>query len=244
MTRATWVLAGTSLAGLASSLYLYLDNRQLRDARDEAASTQRAVAAKPAEPAADPWLDAPRQDRDAKIAPSTATPEPRLPEPPKESRMDRRVRRTEEFAAMFGRLDGETEEEYKARVMPLIKAGLVRARERAAEARKIAEEKAKVTPEQSAKLDKAFEKVYDDVLDYANKAIADGQLSPYERNVAGWLDFAGGLGGILNDAQGQAGKILDPSQMKAMYEAGFEWGEYLGAYAPWENLNPPPPRPQ
>jgi hypothetical protein len=28
-----------------------------------------------------------------------------------------------------------------------------------------------------------------------------------------------------------------------MYEAGFEWGEYLGVSAPWESLRPPPPQP-
>ena len=66
-----------------------------------------------------------------------------------------------------------------------------------------------VTPEQSAKLDQAFDKVYADVLDYTNKAITDGMLSPYERNVAGWLDYAGGLGGMLDEAQGSIGKILD-----------------------------------
>jgi hypothetical protein len=107
--------------------------------------------------------------------------------------------------------------------------------------RKAAEEKAKVTPAQSAQLDQAFEKVYDDVIDYTNKAITDGQLSPYERNVAGWLDYAGGLGGILTNANGQIGKILDAGQMKAMYDSGFEWGEYLGLSAPWEQITPPPP---
>jgi hypothetical protein len=29
-----------------------------------------------------------------------------------------------------------------------------------------------------------------------------------------------------------------------MADAGFEWGEYLGVNAPWENLKPPPPRPK
>ena len=76
--------------------------------------------------------------------------------------------------------------------------------------RKEAEAKAGVTPEQSKKLDKAFEKVYADALDYTNKAVADGLLSPYERNVSGWLEYAGGLGGILNDANGQIGQILSP----------------------------------
>ena len=142
---------------------------------------------------------------------------------------------------MFGRQDGETEDEYRARIGPMITAGLAIPRMRAAENRRIAEEKAKVTPEQSAKLDAAFGKVYGDVLDYTNKAILDGQLSPYERNVAGWLDYAGGLGGVLTDAQGQVGKILSPDQVKIMSDSGFEWGEYLGLSSPWEKLQPPPP---
>jgi hypothetical protein len=174
--------------------------------------------------------------------PSTA--QPALPEEPKESRLDRRARRTKEFGEMFGRREGETDDDYRARIAPLIVAGLAIPRARAEENLRLAEDKAHVTPEQAAKLDKTFDKIYGDVLDYTNKAIADGTLSPYERNVAGWLDYAGGLGGILTDAQGQVGKVLDPGQMKAMYDAGFEWGEYLGVNAPWEKLQPPPrPKP-
>ena len=145
---------------------------------------------------------------------------------------------------MFGRHDGETEEEYKARIGPMISAGLAIPRMRAMENRRLAEEKAGVTPEQSAKLDQAFEKTYTDVLDYTNKAVADGVLSPYERNVAGWLDYAGGLGGMLTETQGSIGKILTPEQVKMMSASGFEWGEYLGLQAPWQDLKaPPPPKP-
>ena len=43
---------------------------------------------------------------------------------------------------------------------------------------------------------------------------------------------------------GQIGKILDASQIQAMYDSGFEWGEYLGLNAPWEKLTPPPPAPK
>ena len=110
------------------------------------------------------------------------------------------------------------------------------------EQRRLAEDKAHVSADQSARIDRVIDKVYGQVLDYANKAITDGQLSPYERNVAGWLEVAGGLGGILGDAQDQIGKILEPGQVRAMYDAGFEWGEYLGVKAPWEQLRAPPPR--
>jgi hypothetical protein len=243
MARATWLLGATSLVSAALAAWLYLDNRALHAALDTRAAPPPAAAPAPGPdptPApASPW--APRA-----VAHAAAAPAPALPEPSAESetqaRMERRARRTDEFAAMFGRLDGESDADYRARVLPMIAAGLMVPRMRVDEQRRLAQDKAHVTPEQSARLDHAFDKIYGDVLDYTNKAIADGQLSPYERNVSGWLEFAGGLGGMLHDANGQIGKILDPSQLRAMSDAGFEWGEYLGVKAPWEKLVPPPPR--
>lgn len=240
MARASWLLGTTSVVAAALAGWLYLDNRALRAALDHPAAPAVAPPAAPATAPASPW--APRTA--APIPRTAAGPAPALPAPESETqgRMDRRARRTEELAAMFGRLDGESDADYKARILPMITAGLMVPRLRVDEQRKLAQDKAHVTPEQSARLDQAFDKVYGDVLDYANKAITDGQLSPYERNVSGWLEFAGGLGGILHDANGQIGKILDPSQVRAMSDAGFEWGEYLGVKAPWEQLTPPPPR--
>lgn len=142
---------------------------------------------------------------------------------------------------MLGRADGETDDEYRARLLPMLKAALAIPRGRVEEMRRIAEEKAHVTAVQSQQLDQSFQKVYSDVLDYTNKAVADGQLSPYERNVASWLEYAGGLGTILQDANGSVNKILSADQVKQMYDSGFEWGEYLGLEAPWEKLTPPPP---
>jgi hypothetical protein len=239
MARATRLLAATSIGLVSLSLWLHRENRALRAelAHRPAAPATAPAPAPPALAAA-----APAAHTAAPIRPAAGTPAPALPEAPNETRMDRRARRTDEFAQMFGRLDGESEADYRSRILPLVTAGLALPRIRAAEQRKIAEDKAHVTPEQSARLDKAFDKVYGDVLDFTNKAITDGQLSPYERNVAGWLEYAGGLGGILNDANGQVGKILDPSQVRTMYDAGFEWGEYLGVKAPWEQLRVPPPR--
>ena len=242
MSRATKVLAGTTVLGFLTSIWLYLDNSSLRE---EVAEKTEAIARADGPPSGaedDAWLDAAK--RSGKINFKSATPAPSLPKDQKEHRLDRRVRRTEEFAALFGRMEGETEEQWKERVTPLIAAGLAKVRIRTNDNRRIAEEKANVTPEQTKQIDQAMDKVYADLLDYTNKSVKDGQLSPYERNVAGWLDYAGGLGGILNDAQGKIGTILRPEQMKAMYDAGFEWGEYLGAHAPWEQLRPPPPRPK
>lgn len=242
MSRATKVLAGTTILGFVTSLWLYIDNQSLRD---EVAAKRDQIAeasprdANPAEEGLEAMVEAARQRTGKFTAP---TPPPKLETGKKESRLERRNRRTEEFAAMFGRAPGETEEQWRERVAPLIAAGLMKARLRTNDNRRIAEEKANVTPEQSKQLDDTMLKYYDDVLDYTNKAIKDGQLSPYERNVAGWLEYAGGLGGILNEAQGQFGKILSPQQMKAMYDSGFEWGEYMGAQIPWEQIAAPPPR--
>jgi hypothetical protein len=242
MARATWLLGATTLIAAALAVRLYVDNRGLRSALAE----RPAAPAAAAPPAGTARLAVPPPPiRAAPPTPHTAAaPPPALPDPQTETRMDRRARRTEEFAAMFGRLDGETDAEYKARILPLISAGLTVPRLRAEEQRRVAQDKAHVTPEQTARLDKAFDKVYSDVLDYTNKAISDGQLSPYERNVSGWLEYAGGLGGLLNEANGQIGKILEPSQLRTMSDAGFEWGEYLGLKAPWEQLKPPPPPPR
>lgn len=243
MAGATRVLAVTTAIGLVASVYLLFENRslhsELADTARPAAEPAKTVVASETDEDADPWTET--GPRSAKIPNAVPAAQPQLPEEKTEHRLDRRARRTEEFAARFGRLEGETEEAYKQRIGPLITAGLALPRMRAADYRRHAEEKASVTPEQSNKLDQAMEKVYADVIDYTNKAVSDGTLSPYERNVAGWLDYAGGLGGMLSEAQGQFGKILSPEQMKAMSGAGFEWGEYLGLTAPWENLGAPPP---
>ena len=241
MARATWLFGATSVAGLSLSLWLYLENRALHA---ELAGRRTAPAAAAMSPAAARAADVAAQPSRsaAPVGRTASTPPPALPEAPSETRMERRARRTDELAAMFGRLDGESEADYKARILPLITAGLLVPRLKAEDQRKVAQDRAHVTPDQATRLDRAFDKVYSDVLEFTNKAVADGQLSPYERNVAGWLEYAGGLGGILNEANGQIGKILEPSQLRTMYDAGFEWGEYLGVKAPWEQLKPPPPR--
>lgn len=224
------------------SVWLYLDNRDLRE---QLGARPTVVVGAPDDKAgsartSDPWT-ATTPPKAAPAARGVGAAPPQLPETKDESRLERRQRRQAELIAMLGRLDGETEEEYRNRMVPLITAGLLVPRARVEEMRREVEAKAGVTPDQSKKLDAAFDKVYADTLDYANKAIADGTLSPYERNVSGWLEFAGGLGGILGDANSQIGQILSPQQMTSISSSGFEWGEYLGAKAPWEKLAPPPP---
>ena len=238
MPRATQLLAVTTVVALAASAYLVVENRSLRRELTARAPTQPLAEALAARPS-DPWTTPMR----AGTTPRPHGPAPTLPElkdQKEDSRLERRVRRQGEFAAMFGRLDGETAEEYRARVAPMIATGLAIPRARVEEMRKEAEAAAHITPEQSKKLDTAFDKVYDNVLDYTNKAIADGTLSPYERNVSGWLEYAGGLGTMLNETNGQVGQVLSADQVQAMTASGFEWGEYLGLEAPWEKLTPPP----
>ena len=241
MTRATRVLAATTVAGLVATIWLYLDNRALRAERDDArhAGELAAPQARVVSTVAYGVTGAPGWTGSSPNAP---TPPPTLPAEHEETRAERRARGQQEIAAMFGRAPGETPEQYKQRVMPMITTALAIPRTRAADMRKEAEEKAHVTAEQSQQLDRSFGKVYDDVIAYTDKAVADRQLSPYDRNVAGWLEYAGGLGTILSDAQTQIGTVLSPDQMQAMSDAGFEWGEYLGLLAPWERLQPPPPK--
>lgn len=242
MTRATWLFATTSVVGLVLATWMYLDNRDLAEklaaARAIKPQTPPTTDTSAAARSADPWTTPTRAAGPSRTG---SGPAPALPEQKDETRLERRQRRQQEFAAMFGRLDGETEEEYRNRIVPMIKAGLLIPRQRVDDMRKHAEEKAGVTAEQSKKLDQTFEKIYAEAIDYTNKAVTDGLLSPYERNVSGWLEYAGGLGGLLNDANGQIGQILSAQQMKAMSQSGFEWGEYLGLNAPWEQVRPPPP---
>jgi hypothetical protein len=237
MARATRVLAVTTAVSLGAAVWMYVQNREL----ENRLATPRIVAARSADPAPpkDPWAEArPSKPPASHVAGAMPT----LPEQKEEGRLDRRNRHQAEFAAMFGRNAGETDDEYKARVVPLIKTGLALPRARVEEMRKEAEAAAHVTADQAKKLDAAFDKVYDNVLDYTNKAVADGVLSPYERNVSGWLEYAGGLGTMLGEVNGQIGQVLSPDQMTTLKDSGFEWGEYLGLEAPWESLKPPPPQ--
>jgi hypothetical protein len=244
-SRRPWLPVGLgvlAVAGLATSLWLYRDNRRLAEELRAAqrpdpwaAPASTAGAATPA-PGRFPGLPG--------VAQPTPTPAPpSLPAAPGESRMERRSRRSLELAALLGRSDGESEDEYRARVLPLLTGALERPRQNVEEMRRQAEEKAGVTAEQRAALDTAFADVYGELVSYTNGAIADGQLTPYQRNVTGMLDYAGGLGAILSGAEQKVGKVLSAEQQRTMYEAGFEWGEYLGVKAPWELLRPPPPPP-
>jgi hypothetical protein len=160
---------------------------------------------------------------------------------PEESRGERRRRRQEELRAMLGRDPDESVADYRARVSPMIQTALAVPRTRLEEARREAERAAGVTDEQRSKIDALFDDVSRETLALTNEAIAGGELTPYERNYAGVLSWAGGLGAILGTTQTRMNEILSQDQRAAMSDAGFEWAEYFGVKIPWEQLEPPPP---
>ena len=249
------LLIGALLLASLGCAWLYRENRLLRNQLEALNDSASASAAGPAsrnersagesaspvaedaEPESEPkWRFAPRP------RPTLETkPEVEAETEPEEERAERRKRRQAEMAAMFGRLDGETPEEYRARMVPFLQTALAVPRQRVRDARGRAEEAAKVTDEQRAALDRAFEDVYQEVLTLTDRAVAEGDLTPYRRNWSGALNYAGGIGAVLGAAEARAGEILDPAQQRILYEQGFEWGEYLGATVPWEQLQPPPP---
>lgn len=242
-----WIVPGLLVAACAATVLLWRDNRALR----------RQLAQRPPAAAADPWTAAPAPEAsDARPGGSPLAgllggkrlggsgPPPTIATSPGESRLARRLRRQEQLTALLGREAGESEEAYKARVLPLLEMALGGRRADLDQLRRDAEAAAGVTPDQRAKLDEAFAGVYDEVVAFTDQAVADGSLTPYDRNVKGLLQYAGGLGSILEGAEARVGGILSPAQVQAIYASGFEWGEYLGVTAPWERLHAPPPRPQ
>ncbi|KAB2888173.1 MAG: hypothetical protein F9K40_20700 [Kofleriaceae bacterium] len=243
-----------AVLGLLGAGWLYLENRDL------SAEVARLRAIEKNRP--DPWTGADRDqvasaaddasDRRGGFAfpipgrgkaASSSEPPPTLDAKPKETRLERRLRRQSELAALLGRDPDESEEDYRSRMLPFLEMALARPRANVDEMRRQAEIAANVTDAQSKQLDQEFEAIYGEVIDFTNAAVADGQLTPYDRNVKGMLQYAGGLGAILEGAEGRIGKILSAEQMRAMYNTGFEWGEYLGVRAPWERLRAPPVRP-
>jgi hypothetical protein len=247
------LLIGALLLASVGCAWLYRENRLLRNrlealndsapaagaspaSRDERSAGEPATpVAQAAEPESEPKWRFAQRPRPALETKPEGEPEP------EEDRAERRKRRQAEMAAMFGRLDGETPEEYRDRMVPFLQTALAVPRQRVRDARRRAEEAAKVTDEQRAALDRVFEDVYQEALTLTNHAVAEGDLTPYRRNWSGALNYAGGIGAVLGAAEARAGEILDPAQQRILYEQGFEWGEYLGATVPWEQLQPPPP---
>jgi hypothetical protein len=253
MSLRPWLLAAPAVVGLAAAAWLYRENRALEAelAAARRAGGEGAVALADASSGANE-ADAPaRRAGDGArgalggilrgLGGSSARERPTLPEPARESRGERRRRGMEELRAMLGREAGESADDYRARVLPLVTAALTGPRMRMEEARREAEKAAGVTDQQRAQIDALFDDVIDETLALTNQAIAGGDLTPYERNISGMLSWGGGLGAILGSTQSRIGGILGPEQQQILTDQGFEWGEYLGTRVPWERLEPPPP---
>jgi hypothetical protein len=237
-------MGAVAALGLIAAGLLYRDNQRLRE-------RLAAVAPDESEPAADAGEGSPAAGGEAAkprkrrglfgLGGSSAGERPALPEAPKETRAERRRRRQEQMRAFLGRGEDESEADYIARMKPLIEAGLAAPRQRLEEAFEEAMQAAGVSEAQRTELDALLEDTFREAMALTNQAIAAGDLTPYEPNWSGALQFAGGLGAVLGGAEHRLGGILSPSQLQAMTDSGFEWGEYLGVMAPWETLDPPPP---
>lgn len=246
MRRSSLVLGGVAALGLATSAFLFRENRALRaELARGGGEASAAPAAEPDAPAAASSGAAQRPDRRGLFGLSrpAGAERPELPEPPKESRAERRRRRQEEIRAFLGRGADESEADYVARMKPLIESMLAGPRERMADRLAEVERLASIDAEQKAKLEGVFEDTYREAIELTNEAVASGDLTPYRRNWSGALQFAGGMGAVLGTAEERIGAILSPEQQRILGDAGFEWGEYFGATTPWESLRPPPPDP-
>jgi hypothetical protein len=155
----------------------------------------------------------------------------------------RRAERQQRLRDLLGRHPGETDDEYRARVMPMVSTVLSVPRDRMNERRRQFEEAAGVNAEQKAKLDAAFHDASAEVVGLAHAAIANGDLTPYQRNSRGVLAFVGSTVGTADALDQRMRTILTPEQLATMEESGFDPLEYLGATSPWETVNPPPPPP-
>jgi len=248
MDRGRIALVGGLVVAIGAAGWLYRDNQKLRsklNASNKTAGETKTVASadkkdersgkRKRRSTADSFVEG--------LSRVATKNRPKLPAAKKETRLERRKRRMSYVRALLGRLDGETDQEYRDRMVPMIKKGLEPARERLEGWRKKAYDAADVTDDQKEKLDAAFDDTYAELLELTNKSVKDGELTPYERNWKGILSYAGGLGAVLDTAEGRIGKILSSEQRGIISDQGFEWGEYLGVNAPWEKLTPPPPPP-
>ena len=252
MNRGRWLLTSALVVSLAATAWLYRDNRRLRadlSARTNAVpATRVAAATATVTDAGDGAGEAKRGKGSAgsflrAFGAAAGRERPALEPRKKETRQERRLRRQKQIAAMLGRADGETAEAYRARMVPMIEMGLAGPRKRMKDLRAEMEKIAGIDSDQSKKLDGVFDDVFKEVTDLTNRAVKDGDLTPYEPNWSGILSYAGGLGAVLGNADARIGGILTPEQIAALRGSGFQWGEYLGVNMPWEDLDAPPPAP-
>ena len=244
MKISTIFLGAVALVSTGSSLFLYQQNQSLQAQQSLQPAPQPEVPDCPAPKTVYVTKEVP--------GPSPATAATSAPtEPaPRENRfstsfqehVERRDRRQDRMIAFLGRQEGESEDEYRARMSPLVAMGLAGPRKLFEEGKEQAFTAANVNQEQRASLDAITGSAFEEALDLANRAITSGEVSPYERNPTALLALAGSMGAVLEDTQQKINQVLTPEQQKIMTESGFDWAEYLGVSAPWETLSPPPPQ--
>jgi len=239
VNRTARILIAILAVALAALVYDDLRLRGERDASAQKAAPNVASVSSSTEPetAKDPADKPPLWRR---FAPSPRK-RPELAKEKTESRSERRQRRSLEMRELLGRADGESEADYIARIRPFVVVKLAEPRNRLNDARANAESLAKVSDEQRSQVDEILNDSYSEAMDLVNEAVQSGELNPYRRNWSGALSVAGGFGAVLDGADRRIGEVLSPEQRQIIYEQGFEWGEYIGVSAPWEDLRPPPP---
>jgi hypothetical protein len=245
MKLSTIFLGAVALVSTSTSIFLYQENQELQAKQTIQPTTQPEAQSCP-EPKTVYITKQVPASQAANTAPVTAATQPT--EEPRDNHLssfqdyaDRKNRRQERMSSFLGRQDGETDEEYRARMTPLITFGLAGPRKLFEEGKENAFSAANVSKEQRSSLDTIVGGAYDEAIDLVNRSITSGEISPYERNPSALLNLAGSMGAVLEDTQNKINQVLTPEQQKTMAETGFDWAEYLGVNAPWETLSPPPP---
>lgn len=249
------VLAIVAAASLAAAGWFFVENRRLDAELVEArrAPPPRPAAASPeAEPedvtaAAEP---ARRGEKGAAkllgfVAKTlTSPPAPATNDANQPPDFERgRERRQQRLRDLLGRAPTETEEQYRARVAPLVATALFRPRQRVEDKRKEFETAAELTPEQRGELDGAISDARAELVALASKSVTAGDLTPYRRNSLGLLNFVGGAAGVADGFDAHVRRILASEQQGLLEDTGFDLIEYLGFTTPWETVTPPPPPP-
>jgi hypothetical protein len=155
----------------------------------------------------------------------------------------RRERQQQRIRDLLGRIPGETDEQYRARVVPFVGMALSRPRMRVEDQRAEFEAAAEISAEQRAALDAALADSRAELVDLASRSVAAGELTPYRRNTVGVLTFVGGVAGIADGFDARLRTVLGPEQLALLDQTGFDIIEYLGITTPWEQVAPPPPAP-
>ena len=248
------LLAGLSVALLATSLWLWRDNRRLREelALRPATATPAVATPEAASATADESPERPRRDTPrggarllgmvARLM--TGPPPADDTQRPAEVPESRRDRRQQFLRSTLGRADGETDEQYRERVVPLMQTMLSRPRQRVEDQRAEFETAAELTPEQRTGFDQALADARNELVGLASKAVTAGELTPYRRNSLGLLNFVGGAAAIVDGFDARFRQLLGPEQVGLLEDTGFDVIEYLGFTTQWETVTPPPPAPR